>query len=224
MKIPTQISKLIEALEPKIAGIFEGVESAHDMSHLRRTLKYALQLQEKEGGDIEVIAVAAFIHDVHRVMQHSEKRFFSPKESIPKIRELIADLPLTDKQSEHICYAIEHHEEYAFGKGGVTVTDIESKIIQDADNLDMLGAIGIFRAISFSNSLGIPLYDSSVPFYRSEYCEGQIKDVSVSTVHRMYNKHLRIGANLNTKTARELAKPRTKLLQDFIDMVVEEFI
>jgi len=218
------ISSLIEKLESRIGDYFADNDGSHDIGHLKRTLRNALEIQTKEGGDIQVIAVSAFIHDVHRIMQDVEGRFVSPKESLPKIRELIADLPLTDKQKEHICYAIEHHEEYAFGKGGVTVTDIESKIVQDADNLDMLGAIGIERALSYSKALNIPLYNPSVPLYRSEFSEDNMKDVKVSTVHRMNNKHLRLCENMNTKTAKDMAKPKTKLIKDFIDSVVKDFI
>lgn len=221
LELPLQVSNLINSLEHKITDFFEGDASGHNIDHLKRTLSYALQLQEKEGGDIEVIAVSSFIHDVHRIMQTVEKRFVSPKESIPKIKELINDLPLTDKQKEHICFAIEHHEEYAFGKNGVSVKDIESLILQDADNLDVLGAMGIVRMVHYFSAHKIPLYVPTIPFFRTEFVEGQ-EDPSFA--HHIYNKPLRLGENMNTKTAKNLAKPKTKLMQDFLDLLVEEFV
>lgn len=214
--------EIIKQLEGKIKKIFGGDTTGHNIGHLWRTLNYALKLQKKEGGDIEVIAVASFTHDVHRIMQTAQKRFVSPVESIQQIKELIADLPLTDKQKEHICHAIIHHEEYAFGKGGITVTDIESKIVQDADNLELLGAMGLVRMIHYQQTHNQTLYNPKIKLYRDEFEEGTQIEQSLAQV--IYNKVLRLGENMNTKTARELAKPKTKIMQDFLDLLVAECI
>lgn len=214
--------ELIKQLEEKIKKIFGSDTTGHDIGHLWRTLNYALKLQKKEGGDIEVIAVASFIHDMHRIMQTAQKRFVTPAESIPQIKELIADLPLTNQQKEHICHAIIHHEEYAFGKGGVTVTDIESKIVQDADNLELLGAMGLVRMIHYQQAHRQALYYPNKKLYRDEFEEGTQVEQSLAQV--IYNKALRLGESMNTKTARKLAKSKTKFLQDFLNLLVEEHI
>ena len=89
---------------------------------------------------------------------------------MPVVEEFIKDLDITDKQKEHILHAIEHHEEYSFG-GGVTVTDIESKILQDADNLDAVGAIGIVRTFKYGISHGLKDFDETIPLYQNKFTE-----------------------------------------------------
>ena len=212
------IDNFINKLEIKIKELFKKDETGHDLEHLKRVLNNALYLQKKEGGDVVVVAISAFIHDVHRIMS-SDGKYVSPKQSLPVINKLIQDLDITEEQKQHILYAIEHHEEYAFGKEKVSVTDIESKILQDADNLDALGAVGIARCFKYGIAHNMKDYDASIPFYRNEYDESNAEE---TTIHHMYNKLLRLGEYMNTKTARKLAEPKTKLIKDFIDIYVKE--
>lgn len=214
-----KVKELIQQLETKVAKLFGNDKTGHNIGHLKRTLKYALKLQEKEGGDIKVIAVASFVHDVHRLMQDELKRYVQPVESLLRIRELITDLNLTTQQKEHICYAVEHHEEYAFGKG-VTVQDIETLIVQDADNLDAIGAIGLMRTIQFSTAKNIPIWEPLIPLYQNKYDETTL---DVSSMHHVHNKLLRLGKHMNTKTAKELAKPKNKLMYDFLKIIIDEW-
>ena len=93
-----EIEELVSQLEAKISKIFDGDPSGHDIGHLWRTLNYAIEIQKHEKGDLKVIAVASFIHDVHRIMQVQNKKYVTPKESLPKIRELIAGLDLSEEQ------------------------------------------------------------------------------------------------------------------------------
>ena len=85
------VNKLIEQLREKVKEYFQSDASGHNIDHLERTLKYALYLQSKEGGDIVVICVSAFIHDIHRIMSAEKGRFVSPKESLPVVEEFIKD-------------------------------------------------------------------------------------------------------------------------------------
>lgn len=214
------IEKIISRLREKLKGLFEGEKTGHSIDHLERTLNYALKLNEREGGDKIVIAVAAYVHDVHRIIGAREKRFCPPQESLPMVGEIISDIDLSEKQREHILYAVAHHEEYAFASGGVTVKDIESKIVQDADNLDAIGAIAIIRSFKYGAANGMPEYDPSIPFYYSDYNEN---NNDKTTIHHLYNKSTRLGEYLNTPSAREIAKEKTKLIKDFINLYVKEY-
>lgn len=214
-----KIHTLIEQLKIKVKKYFDSDTTGHNIDHLERTLNYALYLQSKEGGDVIVIGISAFIHDIHRILASEKKRFVSPKESLPVVETFLKDLDITEKQKQHILYAIEHHEEYAFGKEKLIVTDIESLILQDADNLDATGAIGIVRSFKYGTKHGRKDYDPNVPLYQDEYTEGKTE---ASTIHHIYNKLLRLGDYMNTKTAKELAKKKTNLMQEFVDMYIEE--
>lgn len=214
-----KLCTIIDKLRDKVESYFGGDASGHSIHHLERTMRYALFLQSKEGGDRIVVGVSAFIHDIHRIMSDKEKRFVSPKESLPVVEEFLSDTDISPEQKQKILRAIEHHEEYAFGSGGVTATDIESLILQDADNLDAIGAVGLVRTIKYSIAHNIPIYDPSVPLYQNEYDESRH---DASTIHHICNKLIRLGSNMNTKTAGQLAENKIKILRDFMDMYIDE--
>ena len=131
-----ELKKIINQLREKVKTYFSNDASGHNIDHLERTLNYALKLQEKEGGDIIIVGVSAFIHDIHRILGAEQKRFVHPKESLLVCEKFLNELSITKQQKEHILYAIEHHEEYSFSNEGVTVTDIESKILQDGGDIN----------------------------------------------------------------------------------------
>lgn len=80
------IEEYINKLRPYVLEMFSKDSSGHDISHLERTIKLALYLQEKEGGDRVVIGISAFLHDIHRIMQNEKGVFVSPKESLETVR------------------------------------------------------------------------------------------------------------------------------------------
>lgn len=213
-----RVNELIDKLRVRVSEYFSSDASGHSVDHLERVLKYALHLQSKEGGDIIVVAIASYVHDVHRIMQNEKKCFVSPKDSLGVVSSFIEDLDITEDQKKHILYAVEHHEEYNFGSG-VSVSDIESKIVQDADNLDAIGAMGIARAIRYCAAKGFPDYIVDVPLYRNEYDDAR---EDISAVHHIHNKLLRLGEYMNTKTAKEIAMKRNKIMEDFKNAYIDE--
>lgn len=214
-----KVEEIIEKLRTKVQEYFEKDATGHNIDHLERTLNYARYLQSKEGGDEIVISISAFIHDIHRILGSEKGRFVSPVESLPVVAEFLEDIDITTEQKEHIMYSIEHHEEYNFGEGGVKVSDIESKILQDADNLDAIGAVGLVRTLNYSSAHGIKYYDPTVPLYQNEYNESK---EDASTIHHINNKLIRLGDYMNTATAKALADKKTKLMKDFMCMYIEE--
>lgn len=215
-----KLQSIIEKLKDKVGAFFSKDASGHSIDHLERTLHYALYLQAKEGGDRIVVGVAAFIHDIHRIMGAEQNKYVTPKESLPVVETFLNDLPLTKKQKAHILHAVEHHEEYAFGKNQVAVADIESLILQDADNLDAIGAMGIIRTFKFGMAHNCAEYDPSVPLYQNEYDDSKL---DASTIHHINNKLIRLGDYMNTQTAKALAKKKIKLMKDFMTMYIQEF-
>ena len=213
-----RVNDLIDKLRVKVSEYFSSDASGHSVDHLERVLKYALYLQTKEGGDIVVVAIASYIHDVHRIMGNEKKCFVSPKDSLEVVSSFIEDLDIAEEQKKHILYAVEHHEEYNFGDG-VTVSDIESKIVQDADNLDAIGAMGIARTIRYCVARGLPDYIVDVHLYRNAYNEGK---EDISAVHHIHNKLLRLGDYMNTDTAKKIAMKRNKIMEDFRDAYIDE--
>lgn len=183
-------------------------------------MKLALHLQEKEGGDRIVIGIAAFLHDIHRVMQNENGgKFVPPEDSIPRIKEILGNVDLTKEQIEKICYAIKYHEEYNWNDSNVS--DINTLIVQDADNLDAIGTIGIARCFMYCGHHKVPMYAPNVPLIPNEkYIE---KGHDVSGIHHFYNKLLRLGDYMNTDTAKKIAKERTDFMREFTNRFLNEW-
>ena len=215
-----KIDKIIKQLENEIHELFHKESTGHDIYHLKRVLNLALHIQEKERGDRLVIAVASFLHDIHRIIQNETGKFCSPKDSLLKIRKILEKIDLPKEKLDKILHCIEFHEEYSFSSKGKTVNDIETLIIQDADNLDAIGAIGIGRTFRYCGSEQIPMWVPKIPYKRKNYDEAK-KDVS--TIHHFYSKLLKVKNTINTKTAKKIAKRRHKILEDFLKEFFKEW-
>lgn len=216
------VEKYIEILKPKVIELFKNESSGHDIGHLERTKNTALFLQEKEGGDRVVIGIAAFLHDIHRIMEKETERFVSPKDSILKVQELIADLEITDQQKEKICQAIEFHEEYNWNNPENKLQDIEILIVQDADNLDAIGAIGIGRTFQYSGVHNIPMFVDNVPLENEKIYTEETGD-DPSTIHHFYHKLFKLGKHMNTETAKKLSDNKTQIMKEFVENFLNEW-
>lgn len=213
------LESYIERLKPYVLEMFKNDSSGHDITHLERTMNTALYLQKREGGDIIIIGISAFLHDIHRIMQNESGKFVSPKDSLNTVRNILSNIELTDEQVDKICYCIEHHEIYNWN--GNNVEDLNTLILQDADNLDAIGAIGIGRTFSYGGSNNMPMYDESIPINSEEnFSNGKN---SPSTLHHFYYKLFKLGENMNTVTAKELARKRIEFMKDFVREFLNEW-
>lgn len=214
------IHEYIEKLRPFVLDYFKDDCTGHDIGHLERTLNNALYLCDKEGGDKLIVGISAFLHDVHRIMQTKEGKFVSPKDSLGVVRDILSHVELTGDQVEEICYSIEHHEEYNWNKNNTD--NINALILQDADNLDAIGAIGIGRAFNYGGAYNIEMYNSNIPINEStDYIEEKGDDET--TIHHFYHKLLKLEENMNTKTAKELARVRTQFMKSFVKEFLDEW-
>ena len=184
-------------------------------------MKIALYLQTKEGGDRLIIGISSFLHDIHRLMQSKEKRYVTPKESLNKVYDIIkkSKIELSDEQINKILFCIEHHEDYNWN--GSNVDDLDTLIVQDADNLDAIGAIGIGRSFGYAALNNQVFYDDKIPLEKFDGYEEKIKDVS--NIHFLNNKLIKLGDNMNTQTARLIAQDRVEFIKKFIDEYIKEW-
>ena len=216
------LEKILEKVEAETKLFFSSDSSGHDLYHLKRTMKLALHIQEKEGGDKAVIAIASLLYDVHRVIQGETGKYCSPEDSLPKVREILGKVGFSDKEKiDKILNCIKVHEEYDFSDNGKTSKDIESLIVQDADNLDAMGAIGIARVFAYGGAHHIPMWTPEVALPTGKWTDDGKK--SVSQIHHFYEKLLRLKDNMNTKTGKELAGKRHELLEDYLAEFFKEW-
>ena len=207
------MEKALRKLERELKSIFKSESSGHDFYHLKRVFNLALHIQGKEGGDREVIAIAAFLHDVHRIIQITTGEYCSPKDSLPKVKAMLEKAKVPVKKVPDIIHCIEFHEEYNFSSDGKTVSDIETLIVQDADNLDAMGAIGIARSFSYGGAHKVPIWLPDLALDREVYRESENDP---SEIHHFYSKLLKLKDNMNTKTAKKMALERHKFMELFL--------
>lgn len=216
-----QLDHYKNLLDEKLIQLFSLESTGHDFQHLTRVYNLALHLQEKEGGDRLVIGVAALLHDIHRLMKRPDGKLTMPVESLPKIESILTEISFPKDQSVKVLKAIELHEDYSFGIQNQSAEDIETKILQDADRLEAIGAIGVARCFAFGGAHGKPIYDPSVPLSQDLYDSSEAKDPS--QIHHFYSKLLKLGNDMHTKTAKEIAKKRHDFMKNFVEQFLAEW-
>lgn len=207
------MNSIFEQIETEIKTLFSSDSSGHDFYHLQRVFNLAMTIQSKEGGDKIVIGAAALTHDVHRIIEVQTGKFCSPKDSLPRVKAILDKTDLSEDQKKHVLHCVEFHEEYNFSKDGKTVQDLETLILQDADNLDAMGAIGIARTFMFGGSHRVPMWIPEFPNDRQLYDEAS-RDPSV--IHHFHSKLLKLKDNMNSKTGIEMAQERHRVMKRFI--------
>lgn len=214
------LQNYINIIKPYIIELFKDDSSGHDISHLTRTMNIAVNLCEKENGDLLVVGISAFMHDIHRIMQNETGKFVSPKDSLSKVREILGHTDLSNEIIDKICYCIEFHENYNWN--GINVEDKNTLILQDADNLDAIGAIGIGRTFCYGGAHNVKMYDEESPLNTAEnYSEENGDDPS--TIHHFYHKLFKLAKNMNTETAKKQAIERTEFMKIFVSEFLDEW-
>lgn len=214
------LEEYIKKIKPYIVELFKSDSSGHDITHLIRTMNIAVNLCEKEKGDKLIVGIAAFMHDIHRIMQNETGKFVSPKDSLQKVREILSNTDLSYDIIDKICYCIEYHEIYNWNNNNVE--DLNTLILQDADNLDALGAIGIGRTFSYGGAHNVMMYDENIPLNMAEEFS-EFNGNDPSTIHHFYHKLFNLAENMNTNTAKKQAIQRTEYMKSFVKEFLAEW-
>lgn len=195
----------------------QGAEGGHDWFHIERVWKNARHIAEKEGGDLLVVELAALLHDI------ADSKFHGGDETIgpAKAREWMQSLSLPEATIAHVVSIIEN---ISF-KGGTTARTFHSKeldIVQDADRLDALGAIGIARTFNYGGFKNRALYDPSVPPQLNMSKEAY-KNSTAPTLNHFYEKLFLLKDLMNTETGKALAEERHQYMEAFVARFLAEW-
>ncbi len=207
---------MIELTENYVRNELGEDPTGHDWFHVDRVRRNALHICEEEmAGDSFIIEMAALLHDIS-----DEKLNESSKKGEEKLESYLQTLPLTDNDKRHINQII---ATISF-KGGQTTTlsTIEAKIVQDADRLDAIGAIGIARAFAYGGKKGQSIYDPSISV-RNEMTLEEYRKGKSTSVHHFYEKLLKLKDLLNTDTARKMAESRQQMMVSFLEQFYQEW-
>ncbi|NYZ67106.1 HD domain-containing protein [Endozoicomonas sp. SM1973] len=180
---------------------------AHDFNHILRVVKTAKELCEQERAASEIVTPAAWLHDCFSLPKNHPDRTNSSKYAADKAVQFLSEINYPEKYLEPIHHAIVAHSFSA----NITPRTLEAKIVQDADRLDALGAIGIARCMQVSAKLERELYSTDDPF-----CQLRLPDDEKYTVDHFYKKLLLIADSVNTESAKLEAKKRTQFMLNFL--------
>lgn len=202
----------IEARCEAYLGTREG-DAAHDLEHTRRVVANARALARIEGARLDIVVPAAWLHDCVNVPKDSPDRSRASRLAAAEAVRLLSAWDVPAALLPDIAHAIEAHSFAA----GIAPASLEAGVLQDADRLDALGAIGLARCLMLGAELGRPLYVPADPF-----CERRRPDDLASSVDHFYTKLLGLAATFTTEAGRAEAARRTRMLRLFLDELRHE--
>jgi uncharacterized protein len=188
-------------------------DSAHDLSHSLRVARLAHRICEAEGAEGDVAVAAALLHDLVWVPKNHKDSKRTAEMSAELAPALCSGLPLIDEKSMRIAECILTH---SFSGGGVAAS-VEARIVQDADRLEAIGAIGLARVFATGASFGASLWDSGDP-----WAERRDLDDKAFSLDHFERKLLKLAAGMNTRAAKALATNRQQVLLGYLAALREE--
>lgn len=199
---------VIVAAEAFVREALAGESSGHDWWHIARVRTMARRLAREEGADAFVCELAALLHDVA-----DDKVAGDEETGLRTVRKWLAAQAVDEETSARVMAII---ETMSFGGGNrPPMATLEGRVVQDADRLDAIGAIGIGRAFAFGGSRGRALYDPEQP-PRTYASKAEYRASDSSTINHFHEKLLLLHERMNTATGRRLAAARHAYMQAFL--------
>ena len=203
---------VLDSIKNEIIKIMDN-DPAHDFDHIMRVYTNAKKIVKEEKADEKLVLSAALLHDIVSYPKSSTRSKFSSIDSAKKSKIILKKYGFSEKEITIISDAIKDH---SFSQNKVPET-LEGKILQDADRLDALGAIGIARVFATSGSLNRSFYNIDDPF-----CTKRNPDDDLWAVDHFFNKLLKLESLMNTRSGKIEAKKRTNVLQEFLKQLKDE--
>ncbi len=188
-------------------------DPSHDFLHIKRVVEIAKKIALEENGNLSVILPASYFHDFIIVPKNDPRRKEASKMSAEAALIYLKSIHYPELYLDEIYEAILGHSFSA----NVHVKSLSAKIVQDADRLDGIGAIGVARAFAISGILGRDFYNGHEPFHLNRELNDQIW-----TLDHFYIKILKVYDLLNTESAKRIGKTRQEFMLNFINQLKSE--
>ncbi|HSP22444.1 MAG TPA: HD domain-containing protein [Planococcus sp. (in: firmicutes)] len=205
------MQNIISECEQAARKIYDTFDASHDWQHIERVRKNAGAILAQETADGFLIDIAVLLHDV------SDPKYMRDGEDPES--EILDSLELTETQKRSIKEII---QSVSFkGGNGIPPATIEAQIVQDADRLDAIGAVGIARTFAYGGAKGRKLYDwDEKP--RSEMTEVEYRSAPTSSATHFYEKLLLLKNSLNTNAGKQIAEERHQFMLSFLEQLKKE--
>ena len=208
--------RLINKTAVYVQNELADAEGGHDWHHIKRVWINAQKIAENEDVDMEVVELAALLHDIADPKFHNGNEDIGPQTA----RNYLESTSLNEEKRDHVINIIKHMsfknslDEKTFGSN-------EMDVVQDADRLDAIGAIGIARAFNYGGFKNRIIFDSSI-FPKINLTKEEYKNTSAPSINHFYEKLLLLKDKMNTTTGRKIAEKRHQFMLSFLEQFYEE--
>lgn len=200
-----------------VKNTLASAEAGHDWFHIERVYKTALNMNVQENGDLLTVSLAALLHDI------ADSKFNDGDEEIGPVTagNFLSGLNVSPEVILHVQQIIRNMS-YKSSLSGVTFQSIELDIVQDADRLDAIGAIGIARAFTYGGYKNRTMYDPAIPSAPNQTKE-EYKNSTAPTINHFYEKLLLLKDLMKTTAGRALAQQRHDFMLLYLDQFYAEW-
>ena len=195
----------------------EGAEAGHDWFHIQRVYKNALNLLKTEQANEQVVVLGALLHDIADSKFHNGDETIGPK----KAMDFMTSIDINDDVKQHVVKIIENIS-FKGGNFNKTFHSKELEIVQDADRLDAIGAIGIARTFNYGGYKNNGLYDPEIQ-PKLKMTKEEYKNHKGTTINHFYEKLLLLKDLMNTETGKKLAENRHQYMEGFLEQFYNEW-
>ena len=211
-------SQLIETTINFVKNELKNAEGGHDWFHIERVYKNALLIAKNEPVDITIVSLAALLHDI------ADPKFNNGDETIgPRVAsEFLLKQNVSSEIIEHVTQIIENMSFKNSFDLHTSFTSKEMEVVQDADRLDAIGAIGIARCFNYGGFKDRPLYNPEIP-PNQNMTKAEYKASNSPTINHFYEKLLLLKDQMNTKAGTRIALERHKYMEGFLKQFYAEW-
>jgi uncharacterized protein len=211
--------KIITATIAFVKKELKNAEGGHDWFHIQRVFKNSILISKDEKVDVFVVSLAALLHDI------ADPKFYNGDETIgpKKASEFLTDQKVSTHDIDHVVRIIKHISfKNSFDKASKKFTSIELKVVQDADRLDAIGAIGIARCFNYGGFKNRTLYDPEI-IPNLNMTKAQYKSSDAPTINHFYEKLLLLKGKMNTASGKKLATQRHAFMETYLQQFYAEW-
>ena len=213
MTAENQIEKTIAFVKHQLSN----AEGGHDWFHIQRVLNNAMLIAKNENVDVFTVQLGALLHDI------ADSKFHNGDETVgPKVaREFLMEIDVDSAVIEHVVKIIENVS-FAGGNQLKNFNSLELDVIQDADRLDAIGAIGIARTFNYGGFKNRAMFNPDIK-PNLEMTKEEYKASNTPTINHFYEKLLLLKDKMNTKTGRKIAADRHQFMEQFLEQFYAEW-
>lgn len=213
--------QIIEKTKIFVKKTLTGAEGGHDWFHVQRVFKNSLLIAKEEDANLLIVSLGALLHDIADAKFHNGDETIGPMVA----KNFLNSLEIDEKISSHVVEIIENisfKSSLKEGSQSTQFTSLELQIVQDADRLDAIGAIGIARAFNYGGFKNRELYNPDIKpnlkMTKEEYTSSK-----APTLNHFYEKLLLLRNTMNTKTGSQFAEERHQFMQLYLDQFYKEW-